>query len=84
MKTAIPTNIDTIQKAKIFLSDLIKNDEEYHPEDNAHDIIWSDINPTAKEMDQLNNAMDQIYELKNFDPCLYIIENTTNPLKYKL
>jgi hypothetical protein len=76
MNTTIPNKIETIQEAESFLLALIKNDEVYHPEDDAHDIIWSIPEPpTEEECDRLNRAMEQIYELPGFDPCEFIIHN---------
>lgn len=43
MKTTLPTAINTIEEAKTFLTELNTNGEAYHPEDDAHDIIWDDV-----------------------------------------
>ncbi len=84
MKTNLPTAITTIEEAKAFLTELHTNGEHYHPEDDAHDILW-DINntPNRDECMQLNELMHQIYALPGndgrhsaplaFDPCLFLI-----------
>lgn len=73
MKTILPEKIKTVQEAESFLSELYKNGESYHPEDDAFDVAWILENPTAEECDQLNSLMDQIYKLENFDPCGFIL-----------
>ncbi len=73
MKTKLPPDIMTVQEAKNFLSELHKNDESFHPEDSAHNIIWSTVKPTKKEKDQLDRLMSDIYALGGFDPCEYIL-----------
>ena len=82
MKTQLPKEITTIEQAKDFLTDLYNNNETYHPEDDAHDILWETFNPSYEERDQLNKLMDEIYDLdgnngdhKNpkFDPCEFLM-----------
>ena len=78
MKTTLPKEIKSVRKAEMFLTDLFNNNEGYHPEDDAHDIVWnlpeSEI-PTSKECDQLNKLMEDIYNLDGFDPCEFILDN---------
>jgi pimeloyl-CoA synthetase len=74
MKTALPIKISTIQEAKEFLSDLELHGESFHPEDDAHDIIWHCSEPTDIEKEQLNILMEQIRAIKDFDPCEYILD----------
>jgi len=74
MKTQLPSEIKTIESAKKFLSDLSNNGESFHPEDDAHDIIWSCESPSESECDQLNKLMDDIYQLEDFDPCGFLLE----------
>lgn len=82
MKTELPEKITTIEEAENLLSALWENGESFHPEDNAHDIIWGTIpkdeQPTAAECDKLNALMSQIYDLKDvpelFDPCGFILD----------
>lgn len=90
MKTTLPTTITTIEEAEAFLTDLYNNGESYHPEDDAHDIVWSgDIFgfPSRDDAMQLNELMHQIYALPGndgrhtdlaFDPCEFLnqLENS--------
>lgn len=77
MRTNLDRTITSTGEAKAFLSDLIRNDEVYHPEDDAHDIIWETTTVTPEECDKLNSLMEQVYEFfsEDFDPCGYIIDN---------
>lgn len=83
MKTNIPLSINTIEEAKLFLSELHSNGETYHPEDKAADCLE---NITDEEATQLEILMNEIYILpeniestKNggydlaFDPCEFIL-----------
>ena len=80
MKTVLPESITTVEEAKAFLHSLHSNGEDYHPEDDAHDIIWSmwlDEPPTPDECDKLNLLMGQVYEFfdeQTFDPCGYLLD----------
>lgn len=76
MKTILPTQITTIFDAEAFLRSLHLNDESYHPEDDAHNIIWSKgtDEPTNDECDKLNLLMEEIYALDGFDPCGFILD----------
>lgn len=74
MKTQLPSDINTIADAEKFLSELAKNGESFHPEDDANDIIWSGESPSKSECDHLNKLMDDIYQLEDFDPCGYLLE----------
>jgi len=65
MKTQLPNSISTIEQAQIFLTELYKNGEHFHPEDNARDIDWFSL--TLAEAEQLNILMDQIYDLPGND-----------------
>lgn len=82
MKTQLPEKISTVEEAKKFLKELRDNDEVYHPEDSAHDIVWDCASPTDEECDQLDSLMRDIYNLKGnenyphdmiFEPCEYLI-----------
>lgn len=73
MKTHLPESIQTVCQAEQFLRELNNNSEVFHPEDNAHDIVWQSAPPTPDEADRLNRLMDDIYELSNFDPCEYLL-----------
>ena len=76
MKTNLPKEIRSVEHAKAFLTELFGNDEGFHPEDDATDLIWSipaEQIPTMDECKQLNKLMDDIYDLGGFDPCEYIL-----------
>ena len=79
MKTGLNIEIRTDQDAEDFLIALVINKEEYHPEDNAHDILWNDVEnpPTAVECDKLNELMGQIYANCSIDPCEIILNYFT-------
>ncbi len=74
MKTTLPNGIQSEEDAKTFLLELGKNDEIYHPEDDAHDIIWGTAQVSEEECDKLNDLMQEIYKLGSFDPCGFIID----------
>lgn len=86
MKTTLPATITTIEQAKQFLTTLNENGEVYHPEDDAHTIIWhlpAHQCPTPQECDRLNQLMEAIYALPGnegrhsdlaFDPCQWILQ----------
>ena len=73
MKTILPPSIITVNQAKNFLKALYDNDEAFHPEDNANDVMFS-TEVTAQERALLNKLMDDIYNLGDFDPCEYLNE----------
>lgn len=89
MITVLPESINSVEEAKNFLQSLYNNGEHYHPEDNAHDLIWDMINePSEVECDQLNKLMRDIYSLPecemkrddergnymDFDPCGFLLD----------
>lgn len=85
MKTALPDSIKTVEEAKAFLTALHSNSEAFHPEDDAHDILWDLENvPTYEECEQLNKLMDDIYNLPGNDgkhdnsiafcPCGFLLD----------
>lgn len=83
MKTILPVAIKTIAQAKKLLTDLYNNNEYFHPEDDAHDIVWGTCEePSFEDKEQLNTLMGQIYLLKGNDgrhdklkfcPCGYLL-----------
>jgi hypothetical protein len=84
LKTQLPTDIQTVEQAQQFLTELYTNGECYHPEDSAHSINWNlPYQPNWGECEQLNNLMAAIYNLVGndgrhsdpmiFDPCSFII-----------
>jgi hypothetical protein len=75
MRTELPIGIATVEQAKAFLTDLVNNDEAYHPDDDAHTIVWTTVNPTEQERDHLNKLMKEIFELtEEFDPYAFILD----------
>lgn len=77
MKTNLEINIKTSKDAEAFITELCNNNEAYHPEDDALEIIFSDLpveqQPTEKERKKLNDLMDKVYEVADFDPCELIL-----------
>ncbi len=87
MKTTLPPKISSIKEAEVFLTELIKNNEIFHPEDDASDINWNlpkEQQPTIGECIKLNELMAEVYDLNPkgqpmiFDPCEFIL-SLTNP-----
>lgn len=87
MKTTLPEAITTQEQAEEFLTALWENNEVFHPEDNAHQVVWDTIpegdRPTPSECDQLNKLMNDIYDLDGnngdhanpiFCPCEFLLE----------
>lgn len=84
MKTKLPTSINTIDHAKVFLTALHKNGESFHPEDDANDIDWQvQEPPTKEESSLLNKLMADIFNLEGnenypvsyiFDPCEWLLD----------
>lgn len=82
MKTSLPEKIDTVEQAKNFLRELHKNGETFHPEDDAHTIVWETAVVSESERNQLNKLTEDIYNLEGnqkgadamvFDPCWYLL-----------
>jgi hypothetical protein len=65
MKTILPEKISTIKEAKDFLTELHKNGESFHPEDDANDLVGDPF--TKEEGDKLNQLMADIYNLPGND-----------------
>lgn len=79
MKTQLPEQITTQEEAETFLTQLWENKEVFHPEDSAHDVIWSTIpkeqQPTPKECERLNDLMADIYNnVPELDPCGFLLD----------
>lgn len=77
LKTTLPDQINNIEDAKKYLSELYNNGESYHPDDDASDILFEgDECVDSYTAIKMNALMDRIYFLaKNtdFDPCGYIL-----------
>lgn len=85
MLTTLPQSITTVYQAKTFLLSLIDNNECYHPEDSAHDIITNGGERlfTPAESDLLDQLFIDIYNLDGnngnhanpkFCPCGFILD----------
>lgn len=84
MLTKLPQSINTVQEAKNFLTSLALNNESYHPDDNAHEIIW--INkpiPTFEECEQLNKLMSDIFTDSILGPIDPETKNYSNLCPYE-
>lgn len=72
MKTDLNAKITNSAEAKAYIIALFNNDESYHPEDDAFDIVWAieeSEEPTEGELNQLNANMELVYKVAAFDPC---------------
>lgn len=74
LRTNVNRVIKTKEDAEAYLTELFNNGESYHPEDNAHDIIWNTASPTSWEKKKLNRLMKQVNTIPNFDPCDFLNE----------
>lgn len=82
MKTKLPAEIKTIKEAEKLLTDLYRNGESYHPEDDANKLSGDPF--TMKEGKLLNKLMGDIYMLPGndgrhgeplaFDPCEFLLD----------
>jgi len=72
MQTEVSKKIKNVEDAVVFLIELHKNNEGFHPDDDAHDIVWSTVAPTIYEKDELNKRMDECR--KFIDPCAVLVE----------
>lgn len=86
MITMLPVTIKTAEDAKSFLTELYKNGESFHPEDDAT-TVGNRINGewvnsfTKEEGMSLNGLMNDIYALPGnnsasdlaFDPCEFLL-----------
>jgi len=64
MKTTLPNQITSKLEAKKYLSDLAKNDELYHPDDPAEDIIDRNRQRlfSDEEAPKMDALMKQVFE----------------------
>jgi len=76
MNTIIPAVITTSEHASQFLTDLFNNGESYHPEDSAFDIedMYGERLFSDEEAGMINEAMEQVYDVADFDPCELLLE----------
>jgi len=61
MKTTLPKRITSRVGAKAFLTELERNGEAFHPQDDAFQIVWKDEAnaPNLHECRHLNTLMRQ-------------------------
>lgn len=80
MKTNLNIKIDTDKKAVVFMIELYNNNEYFHPEDDAHDIVWQSCDkPSYCECEKLNEHMSDIYSNTDIDPCAILLFLDKNP-----
>lgn len=76
MKTNLKRQIRNKFDAMGFLEQLHLNGESFHPEDDAHDIIF-ETEVSSAERDKLNILMNEVYEVEDFDACEFILNFLT-------
>lgn len=79
MKTVLPEKLYSIEDAKAFFDELIRNNEEFHPEDDAFDVYFTSSYVPDWQRERLNSLMFDLYAMEwpeGFDPCGYIIDRT--------
>lgn len=72
MKTNLNVPITNSEEAKNYIVELFNNDESYHPEDSAFDIVWNEENPehpTDEELKKMDENMELVYKFADFNPC---------------
>jgi hypothetical protein len=82
MKTNLNRTITTQDEAEDFLNELFENGEDFHPEDDARNIIRFATGErlfTDEEADKLNDLMSSMYDKDfdadaDFDPCGYLLD----------
>lgn len=74
MKTKLNITITNEAEAIEFLTELYENNEVYHPEDNAHDVLFETCEPSKRHRNDLNRLMDEIYTNTNIDPCEILLD----------
>ena len=68
MKTNLNIEIRSQEDAEAFLVALNDNGEAFHPEDDAHDVLWSRMDiPSKDDLDRLNELMEACFAF--CDPC---------------
>lgn len=68
----LPNLIDTKEKAIAYLDLLNEKGYLYHPDDSLYDLVWDSTEPHDDEKDHMNDLMEQIYSLTDFDEYEYI------------
>ena len=78
MKTNLNVSIKTKKDAKKFIKELHGNNEAFHPDDDAFDIVFLGCNPTDIELRKLNVRISECHAVKRFDPGAYLFELLNN------
>lgn len=74
MKTKLPYDILSKDMAEKFLRELADNNEMYHPDGDAHQVVWTGcLAPDYDERTHLNHLMKQVFDYLP-DPCQFVIE----------
>jgi len=82
MKTNLNLILETPGQAAAWLIELVKNGEDFHPDDDAFSIVWSCDEPTDDEKSQLNSLMNAVHGLVS-DPCQIMIDyEKSNDLRH--
>ena len=74
------TPIASTADAEGFLFQLVQHGREFHPEDNARDIINGATGQplfTAADADLINERMEEVFTFI-VDPCEYLLNLTTS------
>jgi hypothetical protein len=74
------TPITSAADAEGFLFQLYQHGREFHPEDNAHDIINGATGQplfTAADADLINERMEEVFTFI-VDPCAYLLDLITS------
>jgi hypothetical protein len=74
------TPIASTADAEGFLFQLVQHGRDFHPEDNAHDIINGATGQplfTAADADLINERMEEVHTFIA-DPCAYLLDLTTS------
>jgi hypothetical protein len=78
MKTQLPVEINTVEEARKFLTELHNNNEAFHPDDDPMDIEYPDLPhdqvPTQSERKLLCRIMNDIHQLPDFDPSEVLVD----------
>lgn len=66
-RESLVSPIKNEEQAKQYIQALHNANLNYHLDDDATDIIWSDYNPTLDEMELMNERCDEMHSLSDFD-----------------
>jgi hypothetical protein len=68
MKTLLPNKLTSQAEIESFISELYSNNEFFHLDDDAHDIVVNSTGLplfTSEEADKLNSLLEQAFEVCN-------------------